>query len=161
MDLLMPGRKFLWFLFILPTLAAIALGADAVYMFTHPAVIVEWSTASELDTVGFNLYRSEDQKGDFHIVNDRLIPSSSDALMGGDYSYRDVTVRAGHTYYYLLEDVDTNGIASRNGPIQVKAELGGIPELAATLLFALVALIGLILLARDSRLKNRDVNTRE
>jgi hypothetical protein len=157
MDNHMAGRKFLLLLFILPALGAIALGAEAVYLITHPAVVVEWSTASELDTVGFNLYRSEDPKGNFTIVNDKLIPSSSDALVGGNYSYRDTTVQAGHTYYYILEDVNANGATSRNGPIQVKAETGGILEIVVAGLMSLVAAVSLYLLLHDYRVKKPDV----
>lgn len=142
---------------ILPTLAALALGADAIYLVTHPAVVVEWSTASELDTVGFNLYRSEDQNGDFQIVNNKLIPSSSDALLGGNYSFRDTSVKASHTYYYLLEDVDAKGVVNRNGPIQVTAETGGIPEIAVAALLSLVAVVSLYLLLRNNRVNTRDV----
>ncbi len=156
-------RKFLWFLLILPLLAAIGLGAEAVYLFTHPAIVVEWSTASELNTVGFNLYRSEEQKGETQAVNDQLmrvnaqlIPSSSDALMGGDYSYRDISVKAGHTYYYWLEDVDANGTTDRNGPVQVKAEIGGIPEMAAALLLAAISATGGVLLRRSYRTDKRE-----
>jgi hypothetical protein len=153
----MVGRKFLWLIFILPLLAALGLGADAIYLMTHPAVVVEWSTASELDTVGFNLYRSENPEGDFQAVNYALIPSASDALAGGNYSYRDISVQAGHTYYYLLEDVGADGATNRNGPIQVKAEAGGIPEMILTGLLLLVASFSLSLLIRSYRGIKTDV----
>ena len=153
----MPGRKLLLFLFILPFLGALALGANAIYFITHPAVVIEWSTASELDTVGFNLYRSEDKNGDFQIVNHDLIPASNDALVGGNYSFRDASVKAGHTYYYLVEDVDSQGAVNRNGPIQVTSETGGIPELVLSGLLLLVASVSLYYLIRHKRVLNRDV----
>jgi hypothetical protein len=159
MDLPMPGRKLLLFLFILPSLAALAFGADAIFLITHPAVVVEWSTASELDTVGFNLYRSENNETGFQIVNNKLIPSSTDALVGGNYSFRDTSVKAGHTYFYLLEDVNADGAVNRNGPIQVTAETGGIPETAAAGLMSVLAIVSLYLLLRNYRKNNRDVLT--
>lgn len=157
MRLPMPRSRFLVFLFVLPALAAIALGADAAYLFTHPAVIVEWSTASELDTVGFNIYRSENPQGDFQLINDKLIPSSSDALAGGNYSYRDTTVKAGRTYYYMLEDVTAAGATDRNGPIEVKAEVGGIPEMGVTAVFLIIAGVSLYLLLHGRRENIADV----
>jgi hypothetical protein len=157
MGLLMPRRKFLWLLLTISALAAIVLGADAIYLYTHPVVVVEWSTASELNTVGFNLYRGEDPKGKFQIINSKLITSSPDALVGGNYFFRDTSVQAGHTYYYMLEDMDANGAANRNGPIQVKAEIGGIPEMVVAGLMLVIAGTILGVLFREYRRRKQNV----
>jgi hypothetical protein len=157
MGLLMPRRKFLWLLFTISALAAIVLGVDAIYLYTHPVVVVEWSTASELNTVGFNLYRSEDPNGKFQIINSQLIPSSPDALVGGNYSFRDTSVQARHTYYYMLEDMDASGVSNRNGPIQVRAEIGGIPEMAVAGLMGMIAGTTLGVLLRDYRRRMQNV----
>jgi hypothetical protein len=105
-------------------------------------VIVEWSTASELDTAGFNLYRSDSTDGPFTRLNEHLIPASPDPLVGGSYTFTDTNVVAGRTYYYQLEDVETGGATTRHGPIAAKAEAGG----KAILLAA--ALLGGALLGR-------------
>ncbi len=84
-------------------------------------VVVEWSTASELDTVGFNLYRAEQANGEYTKINAAVIPSAGDALTGSDYQYEDRDVRAGQTYYYELEDVTPAGSGERYGPIIVEA----------------------------------------
>jgi hypothetical protein len=88
------------------------------------SVVIEWSTASEINTVGFNLYRSESREGPSVKINHDVIPTSSDPLTGGNYSYTDNTVQLGHIYYYWLEDLDSNGLSNRNGPIEVKSESG-------------------------------------
>ncbi len=97
-----------------------------------PEIIIEWSTASELDTVGYNLYRSqaEDQTGEK--VNQNLIPAGGDPLSGSDYSFVDKQVNAGQRYYYWLEDVGPTGNTNRHGPIQVEAkrEWGGLLAVA-------------------------------
>ncbi|NIN65277.1 MAG: hypothetical protein GTO63_11385, partial [Anaerolineae bacterium] len=46
-------------------------------------VIVEWTTESEIDLAGFNLYRSERPDGPYVKVNEALIPASPDPLTGG------------------------------------------------------------------------------
>lgn len=84
-------------------------------------VLLEWTTASEVNTAGFNLYRSENQAGPFTKVNDQIIPASLDPVLGGKYRYEDAGVVAGHTYYYQLEDVDYNGTTTRHGPIVATA----------------------------------------
>ncbi len=98
-------------------------------------VVVEWSTASELDTVGFNLYRSERADGEYAKINPTVIPSAGDALTGSDYRYEDRDARAGETYYYKLEDLTPSGAGERYGPIVVKARGQiGAPAVAAALL---------------------------
>ena len=73
-------------------------------------VRVEWSTETEMNTAGFNLYRGESADGPFDVkVNDQLIPPAADPLTGGKYQYVDKTARAGVTYYYRLEEVERNG----------------------------------------------------
>jgi hypothetical protein len=124
-------------------LAALVLGGVGLYASRRSSVIVEWSTASELDTVGFNLYRSETPEGPFEQVNGDLIPAADDPLVGGNYEYKDTKVLPGHTYYYWLEDVNTQGAANRNGPIEVTAEGGGQIEMAvAGVTFVLALVIG-------------------
>ena len=99
-------------------------------------VRVEWSTETEMNTAGFNLYRGESTDGPFDVkVNDQLIPPAADPLTGGKYQYVDKTARAGVTYYYRLEEVERNGGTNDFGPISVRA--GGLEW------WHLLALVGL------------------
>lgn len=115
------------------------------------AVTVEWSTASELDTAGFNLYRGDTVDGPFTQINTDLIPASPDPLIGGSYTFTDTNVSAGHTYYYQLEDVDTNGQTTPQGTVQVTASGGLNPALAIGVGVVAVLLIGGLLLPRRKR----------
>ena len=85
------------------------------------SIVVEWETASELNTVGFYLYRSQSSDGQYDQINDHLVPASPDPLTGGEYSYIDEGVDAGLTYYYKLEEVDSKGNSSYFGPIEIQA----------------------------------------
>jgi hypothetical protein len=116
-------------------------------------VVVEWTTESEVDLAGFNLYRSESPAGPYVKVNTALIPGALDPLLGGKYAYTDTNVVAGRTYYYKLEDVDLDGTTTLHGPIEVVAEAGrpsAFANLAAwwplAVLIAVLALGGVILL---------------
>jgi hypothetical protein len=108
---------------------------------------VEWTTESEVETAGFNLYRSDSSEGPYVKVNPALIPGSSDPLLGGRYVYTDTNVVAGRTYYYKLEDVELDGTTTLHGPIEVVAEEGNssvFANLAALWPVAvLVAVLGL------------------
>lgn len=101
------------------------LGA-AFWKTSHQALVkVEWTTASELNTAGFNLYRGERAGGPFERVNKQLIPASPDPLSGGEYAYLDQQVIPGVTYYYELEEVNLDGGKERFGPVVVEARSGG------------------------------------
>ena len=82
-------------------------------------VLVTWETVSELNTAGFNLYRSNSSDG-----SDRILLASVPAQMpgstqGASYSYGDTAVQEGRTYYYWLEDIDLNGLPTMHGPVRV------------------------------------------
>ncbi len=109
--------------------------------YANPQVVVEWSTATELDTAGFNLYRAESPDGPFDQANVTLIPSSPDPLTGGEYAFTDTSVAPGITYFYQLEEVEYNGATQRFDPIQVDA--GG--SLLSVLLAAIMLLAGGVL----------------
>ncbi len=86
------------------------------------AIHVEWETVTEIDNLGFNLYRANAADGSYAKLNDEMIPSQAPGSpMGWVYVWLDAAVEAGQTYYYLLEDVDIYGHTTTHGPIQVKA----------------------------------------
>jgi len=84
---------------------------------SEDAIRLEWETASELNVLGFNLYRAESQEGPETLINDGLVPSQAPGSpVGASYAYDDETAAAGTTYYYWLEAVDVQGGSTRLGP---------------------------------------------
>ncbi len=129
-------------------LITVVLGYMAALGQKKAVVVVEWSTASELDTAGFNLYRAQSPDGPFIQINTNLIPASPDPLVGGSYKYEDQQADAGKVYYYQLEDVEYNGSVSRFGPIEVKAASAGKAEAVLAVVFAIVGMLGFTFLKR-------------
>jgi hypothetical protein len=81
-------------------------------------ILVEWETAMEIDTVGFNVWRSETRDGGYVRVNDTPIPSASPGgVWGGTYSYVDSDVIPGTTTYYKLEELEISGGRNWYGPV--------------------------------------------
>ena len=70
-------------------------------------ILVEWETATELGTLGFNLYRSQDSgsKGQKLVT----FPVRGDGITGAKYSYSDTDVVKGVRHYYSLEVIAASG----------------------------------------------------
>ncbi len=84
------------------------------YQLAQPVSIkVEWETATELDTAGFHLYRSQSPDDGFVRINKSLIPSEGDASSGASYTYTDKQVTSGQIYYYVLEEVEYDASTNR------------------------------------------------
>lgn len=83
------------------------------------AILILWETAQEFFNLGFHLYRALSEQGPFMPITDRLIPAELFATMGHVYTYTDQPVIPGATYYYQLEDIDTNGTRTLHDPIRV------------------------------------------
>jgi len=96
---------------------AINLSSFYAYLVDDEVQIL-WSTGAEPNNIGFNIYRSADENGDYLKVNDNLILAEGDAVTGASYSFIDRPAQAG-TYYYKLQDVGIDGQATFHGPIEV------------------------------------------
>ncbi len=110
------------------TFAGMLLIGYALYLNSSASVIINWETATEFETAGFAIYRSDSPDGPFVKITGDLIPASTDPLTGGSYEYTDLNVLAGKTYYYQLEEIELSGNTNIEGPIEVTAAFRGIAE---------------------------------
>ena len=110
-------RRLAWLLCSVLALAGLTLGFNTIINFDKAVITIDWATASELDTVGFNLLRGDNPEGPFEQINAQTIPPSADPLTGGEYSFDDPDAESGQTYYYMLEEIETSGGANQHGPI--------------------------------------------
>jgi hypothetical protein len=83
------------------------------------AIELSWETVSEVDNVGFYLYRAESPTGSRIQLNEVLIRSllPPGSPEGAVYTFVDQAVVPGTTYYYWLEDVDVYGVGTLHGPV--------------------------------------------
>ncbi len=83
-------------------------------------VRVAWETASEVDNIGFHLYRSTDPAFAGERLTIELIPSTvPGGGQGAMYEWVDPTAEPGVVYYYTLEDVDVNGVGTVHPSVPV------------------------------------------
>jgi DNA-binding sugar fermentation-stimulating protein len=80
-------------------------------------VTLNWTTESEIDNAGFNIYRAASENGEYVKINDSLIASKAGAAQGASYQFIDSNVRNRKTYYYKLEDIDLRGNSTMHGPV--------------------------------------------
>jgi hypothetical protein len=78
-----------------------------------PPVVVNWETASEVGTAGFNLYRApvSDNAPEqaWEKVNIELIPAQGDEVVGASYRFEDDGLAPGRRYAYRIEEVEWDG----------------------------------------------------
>lgn len=153
--------RILWLIHLLLLFAAVFLAYRAWMGLRASSVVVEWTTGSELDTAGFNLYRSESPEGSQTQVNSSLIPASPDPLAGGAYEYTDRQVTAGRTYFYTLEEVEFSGTTTRYDPVSVKAQRSGVVEGVGSLVLFGVAIAGFRRLRPHSKARQPEPPTGE
>jgi hypothetical protein len=101
-------------------------------------VIIKWRTETEVNNVGFSIYRSGSKDGKYTKINARLIQGAGTDATPHDYSFTDENVVFGFTYYYYIEDVDFSGKTNRSEIIEVTVDKQSIKKEQIPLKFALL-----------------------
>jgi lysophospholipase L1-like esterase len=105
-----------WYINIRTLVELISFTADVI---KYKGVKLEWQTAEEINTAGFNLLKSMKKDGTYEQVNSEMIAPNSDKV----YQYIDSEVENGKSYYYKLEDIDKNGSRVQHDPILVTIKI--------------------------------------
>ena len=88
------------------------------------SVLLEWRTGSELDNLGFHVYRSQSESGPWTRLTASLIPGLGSSAVGQAYSFRDVGLSNGTRYFYRLDDVDAASKTTSHGPVAAVPSAG-------------------------------------
>ena len=73
------------------------------------AVVITWSTQSELNNAGFFIKRSQQADGEFKVINATMIQGAGTTSEKQLYTYNDTTAQPNVVYYYQIEDVSLDG----------------------------------------------------
>ncbi len=94
--------------------------------FRKSAVELKWSTESELNNVGFEIWRMDSIISKFKIIstylNNHDLQGLGNSSSGKDYEYTDSEIISGHIYYYKLYNIDLDGSKESYGPLKIRID---------------------------------------
>lgn len=70
---------------------------------------VRWSTASESDVFGYDVYRSERREGPFERITPQPIAGGGSTDLIRRYEFADERIEADTAYYYYVEQISLSG----------------------------------------------------
>ena len=83
-------------------------------------ITLRWTTASELNNLGFHVYRGLQKEGPYERITAERIAGAGTSTMPRTYTFSDIRLRNGLVYYYKLEDISLAGVKEMHGPIAAK-----------------------------------------
>ncbi len=96
---------------------------------------LKWVTASEINNLGFNLYKAVASGGMqvpdrlvYVKINDSMIPGAGTSSETHEYQYRDEGIEPENTYWYYLEDVDYSGVKTQYDTIKIVPAINTMPD---------------------------------
>ncbi len=100
------------------------------------SILLSWRTESEVENLGFNIYRSESKAGPFDRINGLLIEGAGNSATYHEYEYTDGHVKPGQRYFYYIEDIDIRGRSDVSKVIEILLPTvfrAGVPDRSALL----------------------------
>ncbi|MBN1997761.1 DUF11 domain-containing protein [candidate division KSB1 bacterium] len=79
-------------------------------------IVLEWTTESESENLGFNIFRSKNEEGPYEKVT-KMIKGAGNSQVSKKYTYIDRDVLIGQSYHYQLQDVNFDGESTMHGPV--------------------------------------------
>ena len=77
---------------------------------------LRWTTASELDNYGYDIFRATSEDGPFEVINDSPVPGAGTTDVPQSYEYVDRDVEPDTEYFYYVESISMSGQRERATP---------------------------------------------
>jgi len=91
--------------------------------FIDDHIHLNWTTESELNNLGFEILRSDEQHENYSLIstylNNEDLEGSGNSSAQKTYSFIDNTISSAGTYWYKLVDTDYSGMKTSHPPISV------------------------------------------
>lgn len=82
-----------------------------------PKNSLKWTTASEVENFGFDIFRSESEDGPFDKRTDDPLPGAGTTDEPQSYLWEDFDIEKGKDYYYYIESISMAGVREKFSPI--------------------------------------------
>ncbi|MDH3403500.1 MAG: hypothetical protein OES32_00920 [Acidobacteriota bacterium] len=78
---------------------------------------LKWTTASEVDNFGFDVYRGDSEEGPFERLTESPIEGAGTTDLTSAYEYVDRAIDPTRGYYYYVESISLQGVREDFTPI--------------------------------------------
>lgn len=78
---------------------------------------LRWTTASEVENFGFDVYRGDAQEGPFERLTESPIPGAGTIDTPSQYEYADDTIDPYAEYWYYVESISIHGVREHFTPV--------------------------------------------
>lgn len=82
-----------------------------------PENSIKWSTASEVNNFGYDVYRADSEEGPFRKMTEDPIPGAGTVDTPTSYEFVDDTIAPETVYYYYVESISMDGERERFTPV--------------------------------------------
>ena len=82
-----------------------------------PANTLKWTTASEVDNFGFDIYRGLDEEGPFERITDEPLPGAGTTDEPQSYVFVDRDIDPTRDYFYYIESISLGGVREVFSPV--------------------------------------------
>lgn len=90
---------------------------------------IRWTTASEVDSFGFDVFRGESAEGPFVRLNAKPIAGAGTSDESHSYAWVDDTIDPAKEYYYYVESISIDGVREKFTPVsRARAKLAPAPS---------------------------------
>ena len=78
---------------------------------------LKWTTASEVDNFGFDIYRSRSEEGPFERITSEPLPGAGTTDEPQSYVFEDSAIEPGVEYFYYIESISLAGAREKFSPV--------------------------------------------
>lgn len=78
---------------------------------------LKWTTASEVENFGFDIFRGESEEGPFEKRTETPLPGAGTTDEPQSYLWEDYDIEMGQDYFYYIESISMAGVRERFSPI--------------------------------------------
>lgn len=79
--------------------------------------VVAWTTATEVNSFGYDVFRGDSESGPFVKLNKAPLPGAGTVDTPQSYQFVDDTIEPNTVYYYYVESISMDGVREQMTPI--------------------------------------------